>query len=57
MKSYTERLGNYLDQWRDYVLSEMGSGVAKCRALWDIMEGFRLLLCQQILNPLVRIKG
>ncbi|KAG7190534.1 hypothetical protein KM043_006635 [Ampulex compressa] len=51
-KSYVERLGNYLDQWRIHVLSEMGSGVAKCRPLWDILEGLRLLTCRHILNSL-----
>ncbi|KOX80925.1 Prominin-1-A [Melipona quadrifasciata] len=51
-KLYTDRLANYLDQWRFHVLSEMGNGVAKCRPLWDVMEGIKLLLCSHFLGNL-----
>ncbi|XP_043473897.1 prominin-1-A [Leptopilina heterotoma] len=51
-KSYIDRLVGYLDQWRTNVLSEMGSGIAKCRPLWDILHGVQLLVCQHILGPL-----
>ncbi|KAK9299815.1 hypothetical protein QLX08_007271 [Tetragonisca angustula] len=51
-KFYTDRLANYLDQWRFHVLSEMGNGVAKCRPLWDVMEGIKLLLCSHFLGNL-----
>ncbi|XP_033220016.1 prominin-1-A [Belonocnema kinseyi] len=51
-KSYVERLAGYLDQWRSHVLSEMGTGIAKCRPLWDVVHGLRLLVCQHILGPL-----
>ncbi|XP_029671667.1 prominin-1 [Formica exsecta] len=50
-KSYVDRMANYLDQWRMYVLSEMGTGVSKCRPLWDILEGTKHLLCGHILSP------
>nr|XP_012221572.1 PREDICTED: prominin-1-A isoform X1 [Linepithema humile] len=50
-KLYVDRLANYLDQWRTHVLSEIGTGVSKCRPLWDILEGFRHLLCAHILSP------
>lgn len=55
-KAYTDRLANYLDQWRFHVLSEMGNGIAKCRPLWDVLEGIKLLLCNHFLGNLVRIK-
>lgn len=48
-------MANYLDQWRMYVLSEMGTGVSKCRPLWDILEGTKHLLCGHILSPFVCI--
>lgn len=32
----------------------MNSGVSKCRPLWEILKGMRLLLCNHILGPLVR---
>ncbi|XP_060822585.1 prominin-1-A [Bombus pascuorum] len=51
-KLYTDRLANYLDQWRFHVLSEMGNGVAKCRPLWDVVEGIKLLLCSHFLGNL-----
>ncbi|XP_076245933.1 prominin [Calliopsis andreniformis] len=51
-KIYVERLDNYLDQWRSHVLAEMGSGVAKCRPLWDVLEGVRYLLCSHFLGNL-----
>lgn len=54
-KLYVDRLANYLDQWRTHVLSEIGTGVSKCRPLWDILEGFRHLLCAHILGPFVCI--
>lgn len=53
-KAYVDRLGYYLDQWRAHVLTEMSSGVAKCRPLWDILQGIKLLVCSHILGPLVR---
>lgn len=55
-KAYTDRLANYLDQWRFHILSEMGNGIAKCRPLWDVLEGIKLLLCNHFLGNLVRIK-
>ncbi|KAK2584074.1 hypothetical protein KPH14_006520 [Odynerus spinipes] len=51
-KAFTKRLSNYLDQWRTHVSSEMDTGVSKCRPLWEILEGMRLLLCNHILGPL-----
>ncbi|XP_066598795.1 prominin-1-like [Prorops nasuta] len=51
-KSYVRRLQSYLDQWRTHVLSEMGSGVAKCRPIWEILKGLKLLLCHHILGPM-----
>ncbi|XP_016845320.1 prominin-1 isoform X1 [Nasonia vitripennis] len=51
-KAYVDRLGYYLDQWRAHVLTEMSSGVAKCRPLWDILQGIKLLVCSHILGPL-----
>ncbi|XP_025159405.1 prominin-1-A [Harpegnathos saltator] len=51
-KSYVDRLANYLDQWRAHVLVEMATGVSKCRPLWDVLQGFRYLLCAHILSPL-----
>lgn len=53
-KAFINRLNNYLDQWRTHVISEMDSGVSKCRPLWEILKGMRLLLCNHILGPLVR---
>lgn len=53
-KVYMDRLDNYLDQWRSHVLAEMGSGVAKCRPLWDVLQGVRFLLCSHFLGNLVR---
>ncbi|XP_050448987.1 prominin-1-A isoform X5 [Cataglyphis hispanica] len=50
-KSYVDRMASYLDQWRMYVLSEIGTGVSKCRPLWDILEGIKYLLCGHILSP------
>ncbi|KAL6262760.1 hypothetical protein P5V15_005550 [Pogonomyrmex californicus] len=50
-KLYVDRLSNYLDQWRTHVLSEMGTGISKCRPLWDVLEGLRYLLCAHILSP------
>nr|XP_031836191.1 uncharacterized protein LOC116428558 [Nomia melanderi] len=49
-KIYIERLNNYLDQWRSHVLSETQNGVSKCRPLWEILEGIRLLLCSHFLG-------
>lgn len=46
----------YLDQWRSYILNEMRSGVAKCHPLWEIINGLKLLFCEQILGPLVSSK-
>ncbi|KAL2726988.1 prominin-1-A [Vespula squamosa] len=51
-KAFINRLNNYLDQWRTHVISEMDSGVSKCRPLWEILKGMRLLLCNHILGPL-----
>ncbi|XP_015173721.1 PREDICTED: prominin-1-A isoform X1 [Polistes dominula] len=51
-KTFINRLNNYLDQWRTHVISEMDSGVSKCRPLWEILKGMRLLLCNHILGPL-----
>lgn len=51
-KAYTDRLANYLDQWRFHILSEMGNGIAKCRPLWDVLEGIKLLLCNHFLGNL-----
>ncbi|XP_017759094.1 PREDICTED: prominin-1-A-like [Eufriesea mexicana] len=51
-KIYIDRLANYLDQWRFHVLSEMGNGAAKCRPLWDVIEGIKLLLCNHFLGNL-----
>ncbi|XP_011687624.1 PREDICTED: prominin-1-A [Wasmannia auropunctata] len=51
-KSYVDRLSNYLDQWRTHVFSEIGTGVSKCRPLWNVLEGLRYLLCAHILSPL-----
>ncbi|XP_032680110.1 prominin-1-A isoform X2 [Odontomachus brunneus] len=51
-KSYVDRLANYLDQWRAHVLAETSTGVSKCRPLWDVLQGFRHLLCAHILSPL-----
>ncbi|XP_072759518.1 prominin-1-A [Anoplolepis gracilipes] len=50
-KSYVDRMMNYLDQWRMHVLSEMDTGVSKCRPLWDVLEGMKHLLCGHILSP------
>ncbi|EZA49018.1 Prominin-1 [Ooceraea biroi] len=52
IKSYVDRLANYLDQWRAHVLSETGTGVFRCRPLWDVLDGLRHLLCGHILSPL-----
>ncbi|XP_026674016.1 prominin-1-A isoform X1 [Ceratina calcarata] len=51
-KVYVDRLSNYLDQWRSHILSEMGSGVTKCRPLWDVLEGIKILLCNHFLGNL-----
>ncbi|XP_044592146.1 prominin-1-A isoform X5 [Cotesia glomerata] len=51
-KHYVERLNNYLDQWRKHVLTEMKFGIAKCRPLYNILQGFKILICQDILGPL-----
>ncbi|KAJ8684138.1 hypothetical protein QAD02_019930 [Eretmocerus hayati] len=51
-KMYIDRLGSYLDQWRAHVLVEISSGASKCRPLWDILRGIKLLLCGHILGPL-----
>ncbi|KAK0083739.1 hypothetical protein PV325_008296 [Microctonus aethiopoides] len=51
-KYYIERMRGYLDQWRSYILNEMRSGVAKCHPLWEIINGLKLLFCEQILGPL-----
>ncbi|XP_047352348.1 prominin-1-A isoform X2 [Vespa velutina] len=51
-KAFTNRLNNYLDQWRTHVISEMNNGVSKCQPLWEILKGMRLLLCNHILGPL-----
>ncbi|XP_015127021.1 prominin-1-A [Diachasma alloeum] len=51
-KSYVERLTGYLDQWRTHVFNEMRAGVTKCRPLWDIANGIKLLMCQHVLGPL-----
>ncbi|XP_076751251.1 prominin [Xylocopa sonorina] len=51
-KLYVDRLTNYLDQWRSYVLTEMGTGLTKCRALWDVVEGIKLLVCNHFLGNL-----
>ncbi|XP_057336049.1 prominin-1-A [Microplitis mediator] len=51
-KQYIDRLNDYLDQWRKHVLTEMRFGVAKCRPVWNIVNGFKLLICQHILGPL-----
>ncbi|XP_046432589.1 prominin-1-A isoform X1 [Neodiprion fabricii] len=51
-KAYVDRIGSYLDQWRVHVLAEMGTGVARCRPLWDVIDGVRLLLCHHVLGPL-----
>ncbi|CAL7945606.1 unnamed protein product [Xylocopa violacea] len=51
-KLYVDRLTNYLDQWRTYVLTEMGSGLTKCRPLWDVIEGIKLLVCNHFLGNL-----
>ncbi|CAD6245130.1 GSCOCG00013543001-RA-CDS [Cotesia congregata] len=51
-KHYVERLNNYLDQWRKHVLTEMRFGIAKCRPLYNILQGFKILICQDILGPL-----
>ncbi|XP_035722001.1 prominin-1-A-like isoform X1 [Vespa mandarinia] len=51
-KAFTNRLNNYLDQWRTHVILEMNSGVSKCQPLWEILKGMRLLLCNHILGPL-----
>ncbi|KAI4480248.1 hypothetical protein M0804_010246 [Polistes exclamans] len=51
-KTFINRLNNYLDQWRTHVISEMDSGVSKCRPLWEILIGTRFLLCNHILGPL-----
>lgn len=44
-----------MDQWRSHVLTEVISGPAKCRPLWDIVNGLRLSMCQDVLGPLVNI--
>ncbi|KAI4502356.1 hypothetical protein M0802_002268 [Mischocyttarus mexicanus] len=51
-KTFINRLNNYFDQWRTHVISEIGNGVSKCRPLWEILKGMRLLLCNHILGPL-----
>ncbi|KYQ47224.1 Prominin-2 [Trachymyrmex zeteki] len=51
IKSYVDRLSNYLDQWRTHVFSEMNTEISKCRPLWDVLEGLRYLLCAHILSP------
>ncbi|XP_014208086.1 prominin-2 isoform X1 [Copidosoma floridanum] len=51
-KAYVDRLSGYLDQWRAHVLTEVSSGVSKCRPLWDILRGIKLLFCSHILGPL-----
>ncbi|XP_012252755.2 prominin-1-A [Athalia rosae] len=51
-KAYVDRIGSYLDQWRVHILAEMGTGVARCRPLWDVLNGVRLLLCQHVMGPL-----
>ncbi|XP_039314919.1 prominin-2 isoform X2 [Solenopsis invicta] len=49
-KLYVDQLSNYLNQWRTHVFSE--TRVSKCRHLWNVLEGFRYLLCAHILSPL-----
>ena len=46
-------MGHYLEQWRAHVLSEKGSVPAKCRPLWDVLQGLKSLICRHILGPLV----
>ncbi|XP_011505700.1 PREDICTED: prominin-2 [Ceratosolen solmsi marchali] len=51
-KAYVDRLNSFLEQWRTHVLTEMSSEVSKCRPLWDILRGIKLLFCSHILGPL-----
>lgn len=48
-------MGSYLDQWRAHVIAEMSTGMSKCRPLWDILRGIKLLLCNHILGPFVSL--
>ncbi|XP_058797486.1 uncharacterized protein LOC131667796 isoform X2 [Phymastichus coffea] len=51
-KAFVDRLSSYLDEWRAHVLTEMSTKVSKCRPLWDILQGIKLLICSHILGPL-----